>query len=523
MRDPNENDHQSQRKKTTKNSSCQKVKLSAKGPTAEDKQCMEKNVNLCMSKWIAGTDQKTKIAESELKETNTKSTHKHVEESSLDLADLSTYSIENSESEIPRPSGKKRKVSFVEDTAPRTDPRVTNKPTQSKASGKEKHKTDDLRYRRSRITPERKTLFRLANTNINKTKYESDKDRPTQTKKEKHEDERADNTPNSGTRHKQYSQHNQNARQNKTETSAHRKSAETPENRFERREKTSSSDRHSERKTRINRRRLDYSIQLNPTRSSTIFTHKSNSSRTLKLEKRDKNGEKILLNRKATMRLLQKVHIGDQIKSVDLNIVEFAHKARTDSIFLHITSYTVKKLLLSVAGDLVKRGYTLRETTAEERGHRRDDLHNARVKRRYETNEKETRKTSQITPITERRSRTKRKFNLTLEKDERKESEDRRKSRETLDQSGSKKKNDKERAKTRENSLSQDIWTKNDKKSQRPSPRKPKGPLLTQITREQEKRTTYGNVSTQMQTKKTEKNLNKWAWIPSALTRYVRK
>ncbi|XP_069463442.1 pre-mRNA-splicing factor 38B-like [Ambystoma mexicanum] len=401
-----------------------------------------------MSKWIAGTDQKTKISESELKETNTKSTHKHVEESLLDLAGLSTYSIENSESEIPRPSGKKRKVSFVEDTSPRTDQRVTNKPAQSKASGKEKYKTEDLRYRRSRITPERKTLFRLANTKINKTKYESDKDCPTQTKKEKHEDERADNTPNSGTHHKQYSQHNQNARQNKTETSSHRKSAETPENRFERREKTSSSDRHSERKTIINRRSLDYSIQLNPTRTSTIFTHKR---------------------------------------------------------------------------DLVKRGYTLRETTAEERGHRRDDLHNVRVKRRYETNEKETRKTSQITPITERRSRTKRKFNLTLEKDERKESEDRRKSRETLDQSGSKKKNDKERAKTRENSLSQDSWTRNDKKSQRPSPRKPKGPLLTQITREQEKRTTYGNVSTQMQTKKTEKNLNKWPWIPSALTRYVRK
>ncbi|XP_069506027.1 SRRM2 protein homolog rsr-2-like [Ambystoma mexicanum] len=511
-----ENNHQLQRKKIAKNSSTQKEQLSTKGSTAQDKQRMEKNANLFMSKWISGMDQKIKVIESELQETKMKATHKLVEESSLDLSDLSTYSIEN---------WKERKVSFAEDNSSRTEHGDKYKQKQTKAPEKEKNKIDDLNYRRSRITPERKLLFRLANIKINKTKHESPKDRPTQSSKEKHEGERLENTPNSGTHHKQYHQHNQRARQNKPETSPYRKKSDIADkrNNNQRREKTSPSDRHSERRTRSNRRHSDYSIQPNPTRTSAIFTHKSNSSRTLKLEKSDKKGEKILLNRRETMRLLQKVHKEDQIRSRDLNIVEFAHKARTDSIFLHITSQTVKKLLLSVAGDLVKRGYTLRETTAEERGYRRDDSHKTRERRNYETNEKEIRKTTQITPVTERLTRTKRKFNSISEIDHRKEEDKRRKSRELLDQSDSKMKSDKERVKTREKLFSQDSWTHNDTKSQRTSPRKPKGPFLSQITREKEKRTIRENTSMQNQTKEAEKNPNKWAWIPSALTRYVRK
>ncbi|XP_069470031.1 uncharacterized protein [Ambystoma mexicanum] len=379
-RDQNENNPQSQKQKISKISSSQKDKLSTTGSKVQEKQNTEKNANLSISKWIAGISQKNKNVESELQEINMKANHKRVEGSSSNLLDLSTYSIENSESEIPRPIKKKRKVSFMEDTLPITEQRVNHKQIQPKAPEKEINKTDDLSYRRSRITPERKTLFRVANTKINKIEHEKVRDGPAQNTKEKHVREWAGYTPNSGTRHKQHFQYNKNARQYKPETSPYRKRTKTPENRNKRREKTSSSERHSERNKRSNRRPSDHLTQSNPTRTSTIFTHKSNSSRTLKLEKSDKKGEKLLLNRRATMRLLQKVQNGDQIKSVDLNIVEFAHKTRTDSIFLHITSHTVKKLLLSVAGDLAKRGYTLRETTAEERGHRREDEYDTKEK-----------------------------------------------------------------------------------------------------------------------------------------------
>ncbi|XP_069466139.1 peptidyl-prolyl cis-trans isomerase G-like [Ambystoma mexicanum] len=520
MRDQNENTPQPQRQKISKISSSQKDKLSTIGSIVQEKQTTEKNANLSISKWIAGIAQKTKNVESELQETNMKANRKRVEERSPNLLDLSTYSIENSEPEIPRPINKKRKVSFVEDTVPKIEQRVKHKQLQSKVSGKEINKTDDLSYRRSRITPERKTLFRVANTKINKIEHEKVRDCPAQNTKEKHVREWTGNTSNSGTRHKQHLQYYKNARQYKPETSPYKKRTKTPENRNKRREKTGSSERHPERNKRSNRRPSNYLTQSNPTRTSTIFTHKSNSSRTLKLEKSDKKGEKLLLNRRETMRLLQKVQNGDQIKSVDINIVEFAHKARTDSIFLHITSHTVKKLLLSVAGDLAKRGYTLRETTAEERGHRREDEYDTKEKCKHMTNAKEPGKT---TPVTERRTRTKRKHNYTPEREEQKEEDERRKSRETLDQSGLRKKKDKERDKIKEKSSSQDNWTQNDKKPQRLSPRYPKGPFLTQSRREKDKRIICRNTSTQIQTQEIEKNTNKWAWISTALTKYVRK
>ncbi|XP_069481523.1 DNA ligase 1-like [Ambystoma mexicanum] len=519
-RDQNENNPQSQKQKISKISSSQKDKLSTTGSKVQEKQNTEKNANLSISKWIAGISQKTKNVESELQEINMNANHKRVEESPSNLLDLSTYSIENSESEIPRPIKKKRKVSFMEDTLPITEQRVNHKQIQPKAPEKEINKTDDLSYRRSRITPERKTLFRVANTKINKIEHEKVRDGPAQNTKEKHVREWAGYTPNSGTRHKQHFQYNKNARQYKPETSPYRKRTKTPENRNKRREKTSSSERHSERNKRSNRRPSDHLTQSNSTRTSTIFTHKSNSSRTLKLEKSDKKGEKLLLNRRATMRLLQKVQKGDQIKSVDLNIVEFAHKTRTDSIFLHITSHTVKKLLLSVAGDLAKRGYTLRETTAEERGHRREDEYDTKEKCKHGTNAKETWKT---TPVTERRTRTKRKHNYTPEREEQKEEHERRKPRETLDQSDLRKKKDKERDKIKENSSAQDNRIQNDKKSQRLPPKYPKGPFLTQSGREKDKRITCRNTSTQIQTQEIEKNTNKWAWISTALTKYVRK
>ncbi|XP_069502447.1 uncharacterized protein DDB_G0284459-like [Ambystoma mexicanum] len=253
----NENNHQLQRKKITKNSSILKEQPSLRELTVQNKQRTERNANLFMTKWITGIDQKTKASESDSQEINTiKAVHKGAKDSSLNLSDLSTYSIENSESEIPRPSGKKRKVSFAESNSPKTDLRDKHYQNQTNISEKEKGKVDDLSYRRSRITPERKTLFRLANIRINKTesKYEGNKDRHPQSAKETPEVERLENTPNSEIRHRQNHQYSQRARQNKSETTSYRKNLDSSAHRKnnQRLEKNRSSDKYSEKRTRSN-------------------------------------------------------------------------------------------------------------------------------------------------------------------------------------------------------------------------------------------------------------------------------
>ncbi|XP_069460988.1 micronuclear linker histone polyprotein-like [Ambystoma mexicanum] len=471
-----------------------------------------------MTKWITVNDQKPKPTENESYQIIEEEEQRGAtEDNSLDLSNLNVYSIETSESDIPRPSTKKRKVSFLDDNLLQHESKDSHHQIQKKTPTKKKDKTDDPSNRSCQITPERKPLFRLGNSKSNKTesKHGGTEDSYLRKYKEKRNVGRFEETSNNESRHRQKSP---------TSQSDTDKNANAPTHRTMSHRRDENRRRHKSRDSSGSNRRLSVlPTQQNSTRTSKIFTQKSHSSRTLKLERCDKTGEKIILNRRATMKLLEKIHRGDQIRSADIKIVEFAQKARTDSIFLHITSQTVKKLLLRAAGELSKRGYLLRETTSEERGHRSAHPHASKLECNYETNGKERRKSAQSTSKVTDTFRTKRKSYRTPEKNERKNEDKRNTARETTRQYSPDTRRDKGRVKSIDNSTTMGRWKTQEESSVSKSNRLPRGPSSRSGRRETETRNDREKPPTLKHVDKVEKDPKKWAWILAVLTRYVKK
>ncbi|XP_069506364.1 nucleolar protein 58-like [Ambystoma mexicanum] len=309
--------------------------------------------NELMTKWITVTDKKpTKKEKSNIQKNQKRESNPELDESMIDISNNSTYSIENSESEIPRPTAKKRKVSFAENELPTQNRKANQYKIQTKSSEQKKENLEDLKHKKDRITPERKTLFRLSNIKLNKHDHRqgaNEEAHPKNIKRKSENERQEEKTKRSDRRHQQTYLTPIGQKGKTSETRSQRSSVtETYDSRRR--------DKPSERRNWSNQRPLDQSSQQNRIRNSAIFTHKSNSTRTLKLERRTSSEEKIVLNRRAMMKLLDKLTNGDQIRSKHINVVEFAHKGQTDSIFLHITSQSVKKLKLQLKKELLNRG-----------------------------------------------------------------------------------------------------------------------------------------------------------------------
>ncbi|XP_069502324.1 micronuclear linker histone polyprotein-like [Ambystoma mexicanum] len=486
---------------------------------AQKKHSTESFSNKLITKWITVNDQKPKSMEIEPSQ-NTAEEEQWgaIQNNLLDLSNLSVYSIETSESDIPRPFTKKRKVSFLDDKPQQYESKEPHCQIEKKKTlTKKKDKTNDSSNRSCHITPERTTLFRLGNSKINKTesKHGDLEESYRRKHKEKHNVGTFEETANNESRHRQKSRISQSNSEKNANASTDRKMNYRRE---ENRRRYNSGESSG-----LNRRLPASLTHQNHTRTSKIFTQKSHSSRTLKLERSDKTGEKIILNRRAIVKLLEKISRGDQIRSADIKIVEFAQKARTDSIFLHITSLTVKKLLLQAAGELSKRGYLLRETTVEERGQRSAHPHAFKSECTYETNGKERWKPALITPEITDTNRTKRKSYRLSEKNERKNEEKKNAEREIRRQHSPDSRRDKGRLKSSDNSTITGRWKKQEESSVRKSNRQPRGPPSRSGRRESETRIDREEPTTLKYDDMVKKDLKKWAWIPSVLTRYVKK
>ncbi|XP_069506078.1 caldesmon-like [Ambystoma mexicanum] len=337
--------------------------------------------NELMTKWITVTDKKPSMKENSNTQINQKGDlNQEPDESTIDISNISTYSIEASESEIPPSMTKKRMVSFAENELPAENRKENQYKKQMRNAEQKREKLEDSEHKKDRISPERKTLFRLSKRKLNKYDYRqrSNEEAYPKSSKRLFENERQEEKAKRSDRRYQQTYLTPIGQNDKASEIRTRRSQVTET--FDNRRR----DKSSDKRNRSNQRPLDQSFQQNRTRNLAIFTRKSNSTRTLKLEKRSTSEEKTILNRRTMLKLLDKFTNGDEIKSIDINIVEFAHKGRTDSIFLHITSQTVKKLLLQMTKEFLNRGYLLRETTPEERGQKIQKTNETKQKDSYE-------------------------------------------------------------------------------------------------------------------------------------------
>ncbi|XP_069470080.1 micronuclear linker histone polyprotein-like [Ambystoma mexicanum] len=282
-------------------------------------------------------------------------------------------------------------------------------------------------------------------------------------------------------------------------------------------------DKSSEKRNRSNQSPPDQSSQQNRTRNSTIFTHKSNSTRTQKLEKSTSSEGTTILNRRAMLKLLDKFTNGDQIKSIDINIVEFAHKGWTDSIYLHITSQSVKKLMLQLTKEFSNRGYLLRETTLEERGQKSQKTNRTKQRHSHKDKTSETKNWIKNTPNRKHDLKEKRKYPSSTMNYEQTRKADREATYKFKGSNSTVTTRAKGKEKSREDHHIKRHWSDDDEDTEKIKTRKINGPIRTHEGTEKEKNTVREKASTQNRQDLMEKSSKRWAWLPQALTRYTGK
>ncbi|XP_069460597.1 DNA ligase 1-like [Ambystoma mexicanum] len=114
------------------------------------------NTNELMTKWITVVDKKSSNKENGPQQKSDKRESYDVfEESTIDLSNISVYSKENSDSEIPSPTAKKRKVSFADDKCSSQGSMQNQHKDQTAYPKKLQKNTHEKRNERHWITPER--------------------------------------------------------------------------------------------------------------------------------------------------------------------------------------------------------------------------------------------------------------------------------------------------------------------------------------------------------------------------------
>ncbi|XP_069498851.1 uncharacterized protein PF3D7_1120000-like [Ambystoma mexicanum] len=476
--------------------------------------------NELLTKWITVTDKKPSMKENSNIQTNPKGeANEELNESTIDISNISTYSIENSESEIPRSMAKKRKVSFVENESTAEKRRENQYKKQTKNPELKRENLEDSEYTKDRISPERKTLFRLSKRKLNKYDHRqrSNEEAHPKSGKRMFENERQEiKAKRSDIQHQQTYLTPIRQKGKASERRTRRSPViETDNNRRR--------DTFTDKRNRSNQRSLDRSLQQNRIRNSTIFSRKSNSTRTLKLEKRSSSEEKTILNRRTLLKLLDKFTNGDLIKSIDINIVEFAHKGRTDSIFLHIMSQTVKKLLLQMTKDFSNQGYLLRETTPEEKGQKIQKTNEIKQKYSYEDTTRETDDWINNTPNRKYNLKEKRKYLLSPRNYEHMKKVEREKNSKLKVSSVTEITKETRKEKSREDHYIKKYRNDDEGDTEKTKTRKINGPIRPQEGTGIGKNTTKETTSTQNRLDLAEKSSKRWTWLPQALTRYTGK
>ncbi|XP_069506362.1 arginine and glutamate-rich protein 1-like [Ambystoma mexicanum] len=97
-------------------------------------------------------------------------------------------------------------------------------------------------------------------------------------------------------------------------------------------------------------------------RSQTTRNKRSTNTRTFKLEKLLAEGGKVILNRKNTLKLLTHIEDLKNIKTDDIDIIEFMDNNHTDRVYLHISSKWVKRRISEARDQLRAMGYDLSPT-----------------------------------------------------------------------------------------------------------------------------------------------------------------